>query len=93
MIKVFRSVFHEGNKYYLQVFLAECFYENDSIDVPEGIDFKKTTGCMRVLFVINRTFFRKICYLERLRPKICVGCQDVLQKAVSFNDMAIASVK
>ena len=48
---------------------------------------------MRVLFVINRTFFRKICYSERFRPKICVGCQDVVQKAVSFNDIAIASVK
>ena len=27
MIKVVKSVFHEGNKYYHQVFLDECLYK------------------------------------------------------------------
>ena len=27
MLIVVRSVFHEGNKYYQQVFLGKCFYK------------------------------------------------------------------
>ena len=27
MVIIFRSVFHEGNKYFPQVFLDECLYE------------------------------------------------------------------
>ena len=36
----FRSVFHEGNKYYPQVFLDSCLYkfsQYDLIDKSEGI--------------------------------------------------------
>ena len=46
MLMVVRSVFHEDNKYYWQIFLYECLHklemlEYDWIDVFEGIDVIK----------------------------------------------------
>ena len=43
LVIVVRSVFHEGTKYYPQVFLDECLYklqllEYDRIDVNKTID-------------------------------------------------------
>ena len=54
--------------------------EYDRIDVSEGIDFNKTID---------------LCFLKtnfRFQPKVCNGCHDLTQKAVSFNDVAIVSV-
>ena len=46
MIIVFTAVFHEKDKYYLQIFLDECLYNTkmlyfDKIDISEGIDVNK----------------------------------------------------
>ena len=42
MVIVARSVFHEGNKYYSQIFLDECLYKLkfDRTDMFEGINVK-----------------------------------------------------
>ena len=44
-----RSVFHEGSKYYLQVFLEKCLNKlkllyYDRIDVSEGTDVNKASA-------------------------------------------------
>ena len=48
MIIVFRSIFHEGNKYYPQNFLGECLYKlnlkYDRIYVSDEIDGNKANG-------------------------------------------------
>ena len=36
-----RSLFEKDGKYYPQVFLDECLYEYDKIDISEGIDINK----------------------------------------------------
>ena len=47
ILKVVKSVFNEDTKWYLQVFLDECFYkfqmfEYDRIDVSERTNVKKS---------------------------------------------------
>ena len=49
------------------------------IDILGETDVNKITGSREVNF--------------RFQPKICNGCHDLLQNAMSFNDVAIASVK
>ena len=49
IIMVGRSVFHEGSKYYLQVFLDKCLNKlkllyYDRIGVSEGTDVDKTSA-------------------------------------------------
>ena len=52
MTIVVRAVFHENNKYYLQVFLDECLYKlwiikmiyYDRIDISKGTDVNKTSA-------------------------------------------------
>ena len=49
MIIVVMSIFHEGSKYYRQVFLDECLYkleilEYDGIDMSERSDFGRING-------------------------------------------------
>ena len=63
MVIVIESVFHEGSKYYPEVFLDEYLYklvmlEYDRVDMPVGIDLNKTYGCTNLLFAITGTFSR-----------------------------------
>ena len=49
IIMVGRSAFHEGSKYYLQVFLGKCLNKlkllyYDRIDISEGTDVNKTSA-------------------------------------------------
>ena len=55
MLVVVRSVFHEDNKCYPQIFLGERLYKLqmlnfDRIDVSEGIDVNKTIALKFILF-------------------------------------------
>ena len=43
-----------------------------------------------VILVIIRVFLDKNF---RYEPYLCNGCHDLMQKAVSFNDVAIVSIK
>ena len=54
LIIAVKSVFHDDNKYYPQVFLVEFVYkleifEYDRIDVFESIDFKKNNGSRKCI--------------------------------------------
>ena len=55
MIIIVRSVFHEDNKYYPQIFLGECFcklqiLEYDRINVSKRIDINETNGlCEKII--------------------------------------------
>ena len=64
--------------------------EYDRIDISEGINFKKT----------NESKGRKICHYWQFKdigfkcePHLCNTCHGLVQKAVSFNNIAIAHVK
>ena len=64
--------------------------EYDRIDVSERIDIDKT----------NKSKECDICHYWYLLDKnfnyekyLCNGCHDLIQKAMSFNDVAIASIK
>ena len=62
--------------------------ECDRIDVSEGIDVNKASASKEC----------DIChYLEdiglKYEPYLCNGCHDLIQKAMSFNDVAIVYVK
>ena len=64
--------------------------EYDRIDISEGIDINKTNApkecdiCHYWYFLVKN--FDYELYL-------CNGCHDLIQKAMNFNDAAIASVK
>ena len=49
----------------------------------------KAMSHANVLFVIIITFLK---YYFRFEPKICDGCHNLMQNAISFNNVAIASV-
>ena len=64
--------------------------EYDRIDISEGIDINKTNASKEC----------KICHYWYLldknfnyEPYLCNGCHELMQKAMSFNDVAIASIK
>ena len=59
--------------------------EYDRIDISEGSDIKKA----------NASKEYKICHYRYFKdePYLCNGCHGLMQKASSFNDVAIAYVK
>ena len=85
----------QRGKFYPQVYLDECLYElqmleYDRIDILGGIDISKT----------NASKERKIChywYFKDISFKyqrcLCSGCHGLIQKAISFNDVAVVYVK
>ena len=63
--------------------------EYDRIDISEGIDIDKT----------NKSKEYNICHYWYCLDKkfnyekyLCNGCHDLMQKAMSFNDVAIVSI-
>ena len=92
---IVRSVFEEDGKCHPQVFLDDCLYEvymleYDGIDISKGININKTNAskdcdiCHYCYFLDNN--FKYELYL-------CNGCHDLMQKAMNFNDVTIASSK
>ena len=64
--------------------------EYDGIDISEGIDIYKT----------KKSKERSIChcwyFLDKnfnYDPYLCNGCHDLMQKAMSFKNVAIVSIK
>ena len=60
--------------------------EYNGIDLSEGTDFNKTSA-----FICHYS-----CFLEkhfRIDPKVCNGCHDLMQRVMSFNEVAIVSAK
>ena len=64
--------------------------EYDRIDVSEGIDINKANASKECDISHYWYFLDKNFNYE---PYICNGCYDLMQKAMNFNDFAIASVK
>ena len=55
--------------------------EYNRIDISEGIDTNKTSASKEC----DKNF--------NYEPYICSGYHDLMQKAINFNDVAIASIK
>ena len=64
--------------------------EYDRIDISEGIDVNKTNAS-KEYDIWNYWYFKEIGFKYELY--FCNGCHDLMQKAMSFNDAAIAFVK
>ena len=66
-------------------------YESERIDISEGIDIRKTSDLQECRIQHHYRYFFKINFnYQRLA---CNGCQILLQKYLSFNDIAIFIVR
>ena len=64
--------------------------EYDRIDISEGIDTNKASASKdcnicHYCYFLDKNF--------KYEPYLCNGCHDLMQKAISFNDVAIVSIK
>ena len=64
--------------------------EYDRIDISEGIDVNKTSAS-KECDICYYWYFKNIGF--KYEPYLCNGCHDLMQKAMSFNDVAIVCVK
>ena len=63
---------------------------NNRIDISEGIDVNKTSAS-KECDICHYWYFKDIGF--KYEPYLCNGCHDLMQKAMSFNDVAIVYVK
>ena len=64
--------------------------EYDRIDISEGIDINKTNAS-KECHIYHYWYFKDIGF--KYEPYLCNGYHGLIQKAISFNDVAIACVK
>ena len=64
--------------------------EYDRIDVSEGIDINKT-NLWKECDIFHYWLFKDIGF--KYEKYLCNGCHDLMQKALSFSNVAIAYVK
>ena len=64
--------------------------EYDRKDISEGIDIEKTDKSKECDICHYWYFLGKNFNYEKY---LCNGCRDLMQKAMSFNDVAIVSIK
>ena len=64
--------------------------EYDRIDISGGIDINKTNKSKECK-ICHYWYFKDIGF--KYEPHLCNGCHGLMQKAVSFNDVAIVYVK
>ena len=64
--------------------------EYDRIDISEGVDVNKINAS-RECDIWHYWYSKDIGF--KYEPYLCNGCQDLMQKALSFNDVAIIYVK
>ena len=67
--------------------------EYDRIGISEGIDVNKTNAS-KESDICHYWYF--ICIQDigfKHEPYLCNGCYDLMQKATSFNDVALVYVK
>ena len=93
---IIRNIFEKDDKYYPQIFLDACLYEMemleyDSIDISERIDINKSNDKSKECDTCYYWYFldKNFSY----QPHLCNGCHDLIQKAMSFIDVAIVFVK
>ena len=64
--------------------------EYDRMDISEGIHVNKKS-LSKECDICHYWYFKNIGFKHE--TYLCNGCHDLMQKAVSFNDVAIAYVK
>ena len=64
--------------------------EYDRIDISAGIDVNKTNAS-KECDICHYWYFKDIGF--KYEPYLSNGCHDLIQKAMSFNDVAIVYVK
>ena len=64
--------------------------EYDRIDISEGIDINKTNASKECK-VCHCGYFKDIGF--RYEPYLSNGCHGLIEKAISYNDVAIVYVK
>ena len=64
--------------------------EYDRIDITDGIVINKTSASKEFDICHYWYFLDKSFNHE---PYLCNGCHDLMQKAMNFDDVAIASIK
>ena len=64
--------------------------EYHRLDISEGIDINKTNASKECEICYYWYFLDKSFKYEQY---LCNGCHDLMQKAINFNDVAIASIK
>ena len=65
--------------------------EYGRIDISKGIDLSKSNDKSKECDICHYWYFldKNFSY----QPHVCNGCHDLMQKAMSFNDVAIVSIK
>ena len=64
--------------------------EYDGIDISEVIDVNKTSA-WKECGICHYWYFKDIGF--KYEKYLCNGCHDLMQKAISFNNVAIVYVK
>ena len=64
--------------------------EYDRIDISEGIDANET-NLSKECDIFHYWYFRDIGF--KYKKYLCNGCHDLMQKTMSFNNVAIFYVK
>ena len=64
--------------------------EYERIDISEGIDVNKT-NLSKECDICHYWYFKDIGF--KYEKYLCNGCHDLMQKAMSFNNVAIVCVK
>ena len=64
--------------------------EYERIDISEGIDVNKTI-LSKECDICHYWYFKDIGF--NYEPYLCNSCHDLMQKAISFNNVTIAYVK
>ena len=64
--------------------------EYGRIDILKGIDVNKT-NMSKECDICQYWYFKDIGF--KCKPYVCNGCHDLMQKAMSFNNVAILYVK
>ena len=64
--------------------------EYDRIDISEGIDVNKT-NLSKECDICHYCYFKDIGF--KYEPCLCNCCHNLMQKGMSFNDVAIVYVK
>ena len=65
-------------------------FQYNRIDISEGINIEKINAS-KEFKICHYLYFKDIGF--KYEPHLCNGCHDLMQKAVSFDDVAIVYVK
>ena len=64
--------------------------EYEKIDISEGVDVNKT-NLSKECGICHYWYFKDIGF--KYEPGLCNGCHDLMQKAISFNNISIVYIK